>query len=631
MSGTELIEAFGGHVEPVLKLVTDWFLIPNFGPFIAGVLIAVGLTILAALVVRVGLTVLRTRRARRYILSIDNAQDFAQRFSSIDQHLRSNAAVSASWRALAAGFSFPDPMRCKNSAIRSPVRPQQAFQPDEANLNLVYFRLWPNLFVGIGLLLTFAGLISALTVAVGGFAKEAATSKELQGSLGVLLTVSAAKFYSSLAALAVSLALTISIRLGQSVTNRSLLGVAEAIEERIHPVTPESLLADQIQELQEQTSQLKTFNTDLAIKIGDSVERAVGSAMHGVTEKLDRFASNLGQENVAAIKDIGESVSRSLHGAAGDALGRLSERLDSVGTALSGLVQTLERSGQSFQSDMATTMEELRSEISAMASSLTGVSDGLRSSLEEGAAGITGSLEQAIRALTTATERSASHMEEAVQRLADGVTSAVNVAADGAAATVTEAGSSASRQLVESVTRVAEEFASGFEPIRAVAANLAGTMSAANAATDRLTGGMEKASQTAAAATAKLQDASQQIGAASRSLQQILEPVLVAAQRIQESSSAVREATQTTMQAVAGIANDLRETRALWERHSARFDDVDRALGQAFQEISKGLADNLQRLHAFVVATDGQFSQAITSLSDAIDEFRTMRSTAPVN
>lgn len=631
MSGSEWIETFGGHVEPILKLVTDWFLIRNFGPFIAGVLIAVGFTILVALVVRVGLTVLRTRGARRYVMSVANARDFAQRFTSIDQHLRANAAVSASWRALAAGFSFPDTVRSENSAIRSPLRPQQTFQPDEANLNLAYFRLWPNLFVGIGLLLTFAGLISALTVAVGGFAKETATSKELQGSLGVLLTASAAKFYSSLAALAVSLALTMAIRLGQSVINQSLLGVAEAIEERILPVTPESLLADQIQELQEQTSQLKTFNTDLAIKIGDSVERAVGSAMHSVTEKLDRFASNLGQDNVEAIRGIGESVTRSLHGAAGDALARLGERLESVGSALSSLVQTLERSGQSFQSDMATTMEGLKTEISSMASSLSGVSDGLRSSLQEGAASITASLEQAIRALTVATERSASHMEDAVHRLADGVKSAVDVAAEGAAATVNEAGSSAGRQLIESVTQVADRFVSGFEPIRSVASDLAGTMSAANSATDRLAIGMEKASQSAAGATAKLQEAAQQVGAASHSLRQTLEPVLTAAQRIQESSAAVREATQTTMQAVAGIANDLRETRALWEKHSARFDDVDRALGQAFQEISSGLADNLQRLHAFVVATDGQFSQAITSLSDAIDEFRTMRPNAPVN
>jgi hypothetical protein len=234
MSGTELIEAFGGHVEPILKLVTDLFLIHNFGPFIAGVLITIGFVILVTLVVRVGLAVLGTGRARGYLLAIASGQEFAQRFSAIDQHLRTNAAVSSSWRALAAGFSFPEPTRSGDGLIRSPVRPQQAFHPDEANLNLTYFRLWPNLFVGVGLLLTFAGLISALTVAVGGFAKEAATSKELQGSLGVLLTVSAAKFYSSLAALAVSLALTISIRLGQSVKSltcsRDALAKAEAVK-----------------------------------------------------------------------------------------------------------------------------------------------------------------------------------------------------------------------------------------------------------------------------------------------------------------------------------------------------------------------------------------------------------------
>jgi hypothetical protein len=218
------------------------------------------------------------------------------------------------------------------------------FSAEEAGLSLPYFRLWPNLFVGIGLLLTFAGLISALTVAVGGFAKEGASSAELQASLGLLLTVSAAKFYASLAALTVSLFLTVFVRLAQSTISHALSSLASAIEERVPAISAEALLENQMQELQEHTRQLKTFNTDLAMKIGDSVERAVGNAMHGVSEKLDKFTSNLGQDNVAAIRDIGESVTRSLHGAAGDSLGRLGERLDTVGNALSGLVASLVKS-----------------------------------------------------------------------------------------------------------------------------------------------------------------------------------------------------------------------------------------------------------------------------------------------
>ena len=96
----------------------------------------------------------------------------------------------------------------------------------------------PNLFVGIGLLLTFVGLVAALTFttkAIGG----AATSQQTQEALKDLLHAASFKFYTSIAGLLVSIALTMTLRCS-SATLENRLGIfATELELRIHLVTLE--------------------------------------------------------------------------------------------------------------------------------------------------------------------------------------------------------------------------------------------------------------------------------------------------------------------------------------------------------------------------------------------------------
>ena len=58
----------------------------------------------------------------------------------------------------------------------------------------------PNLFVGIGLLFTFAGLVAALTDATGVLGEKGVSAQQATIAVGDL-NVSAAKFYSSMTAL----------------------------------------------------------------------------------------------------------------------------------------------------------------------------------------------------------------------------------------------------------------------------------------------------------------------------------------------------------------------------------------------------------------------------------------------
>jgi hypothetical protein len=84
--------------------------------------------------------------------------------------------------------------------VRNTARPQDYFNTAEAGLRFPLYRTMPNLLVGVGLLLTFFGLVTALfftTSAINNAADLAAS----QDALRALLYAASFKFYTSIAGL----------------------------------------------------------------------------------------------------------------------------------------------------------------------------------------------------------------------------------------------------------------------------------------------------------------------------------------------------------------------------------------------------------------------------------------------
>ena len=102
--------------------------------------------------------------------------------------------------------------------------------------------------------------------------------------------------------------------------------------------------------MEEQLVQLKTFNTDLAIKIGENITEAIQPVLSEITTNNERIT----EQQVGALKTMGEEVSRSISGASQDAMERVAEslvdvssKLDDLGTilanSLSGLTSSSSR------------------------------------------------------------------------------------------------------------------------------------------------------------------------------------------------------------------------------------------------------------------------------------------------
>ena len=96
--------------------------------------------------------------------------------------------------------------------------------------------------------------------------------------------------------------------------------------------------------IEEQLVQLKTFNTDLAIKIGENITQAIQPMLQEITQNNEWITD----QQVGALRSIGEEVSNSISGASQDAMERVAVSLNEVSGKLESLGDILTSSLAGF-------------------------------------------------------------------------------------------------------------------------------------------------------------------------------------------------------------------------------------------------------------------------------------------
>jgi hypothetical protein len=203
-----------------------------------------------------------------------------------------------------------------------------------------------------------------------------------QNALRDLLYAASFKFYTSIAGLGGSIVLTLTLRYGTSAVEKTFDKLASTLESKLVFVTPESIAFDHYREAQEQTRNLRLFNTEVAISVGRRIEEALAAtlpsylaqAMAPIGKSLDQVANKLTSMNEGAIGDLAGSFADKLQGVTSE--------------SMTGLVTTL--------SELRTSLEEMNRGISANGLGLTtatrefeGVSSRMASRIEEAVEAVT--------------------------------------------------------------------------------------------------------------------------------------------------------------------------------------------------------------------------------------------------
>jgi hypothetical protein len=339
------------------KVLLEPFRNDAFGPELATALLVVAAIILAVFLASAIPKAIRLRSALSTIkvgkateTEQERRANFQANYKQIDSTLSTNKGVSIVWQEFRK--TLIPRTAGQRTLIFATTRPQEFFNTRNLRVQYDFVRSLPNFFVGLGLLGTFIGLIAALTFATQDLA-VADDQAKIKAALSGLLTTAAAKFYISAAGLIASLILSLSIKTVLKYLHDEIQRINASIEERLLFLTDQNLAERRLAVQQDSLQELKLFNSNIAMKIGDAVRNAIQTSNDSIAGKLERiadtFAGLVGSSGEGASRVVGDAMKSALEGTllnASTAIGEVARNLETLPHQLGEAANAIRSSGE---------------------------------------------------------------------------------------------------------------------------------------------------------------------------------------------------------------------------------------------------------------------------------------------
>jgi len=547
--------------------------------------------------------------------------------------------------------------------IGNAVRPSVFFNLFDMGVSMTRWRAWPAVFVTVGLLLTFLGLIAALQqtdkILSGGEAQEA---------LGTLLTVASAKFIMSLTGLACSIVFGFVLRYCIVMREEALHEVCAEIESCLNFVSQERLAAEQLVSLRDQSEQTRTLITkkvsELNEPLRDAISEGIATAMGPVVQQI----GTVGSDGVGAmVNDLSARFTEDVAGA----LGSVSDRLSNAGSTLEALAGKMDQSSsqmggamESAISRLATSVDEMRENAGAAAqqtsAKLTESAEAMFAGMRDSLDGIKANtennsmvLDRAAASMSEAAASFRSELNAAAKESREAATQEMNQASAEAASQVGAAGLAVAASMgtsIAAVTQQAEALGEKvsndlFGPLNNMRDSLTQAADrAAKGAADmaRFSEGAERGATSVRTAAGLMGETAEAMANASTPIRDTAERFEKAARETAVAANAGAETMKTGAQSLVQSAQTaleagreaLRGEQAAIEANltaietalekfdsvASRFDDIDDKLGKAFavyrQEIESALGD----ISAQSTAVNQEYTKALDTLRTVVDK-----------
>ena len=508
--------------------------------------------------------------------------------------------------------------------IRNTSRPSTFFGRVAPRLTFLTFA--SNIFVGVGLVLTFLGLIVALGEAAQGMSGNDVSAAK--NALAQLLTVAGAKFFTSVGGLLCSIWLRF---VEHNLSNRSRkVGdqICSMLERGLLYVPPQRLAVEQLEVMREQRDQLKTFNTDFAMQLGDRIGAQFQQAMAPMTSSISQMVDSMKEVTTG----FGDGTRDAIEKVSGDQLRGLSEVLATLGLKIEAISTAVGSSGDEAArqirdagSDFAKAAADIREAFDSLVSRVNDMGGELQKQNEKAALVQFETLQEMLGNLSAAQARSADAVSEAVQRLA--------LAGKGAAETIKDDVKGALVNGGKVLSIAIEE--SGGE-LRATVLGLAQAVGDAANSVNLASSGFVRSGESAVRSAEALSGVTGQantlatsIAEAGKGFGTVAAPIVRAAQAIDDAISKIQTAIQAgrsadiqALEQMRALAEQMKGTSAAaeeaWDDYQKRFADVDKSLALAAEKMSSTLGDSLSQFSAFATKTDNALADAVSKLSSAI-------------
>ncbi|KRE22550.1 hypothetical protein ASE66_25495 [Bosea sp. Root483D1] len=595
-----VVSAAGGNIEGISQ--------PEFAYALAAILFVFAIGLAAAfMLLHVLPVILALSRAKQMIQAAGGRsrnraevrKSFASGFERLRQHLARRWLIGHAWVEFEETlFDIDSP-----DAIGNTVRPQVFFNASLARERLAGLKMMnavPGYFVGIGLLLTFVGLVLALYKA--GTAAAAGDANVMAAEMGKLLQIATFKFSTSIAGLGASIILSIVFRWFFVLIESAFDRFNAALERGLLYHAPQSIAMEMNRTMHDQLVQLKDitqgdFFTRMGEEIAPRLNTAISDAMGPVTEQIGSAVGSLTANSQTGVARMMESFVSSLQSGAGTEMRELAATLKQLQMAMTEMQSNVRGSGDAFSDK------------------LSKAADNLNLMIERAGQSFETSSGQSRDALASVVETLRQTMEKANADM----DAALGKAASGASAKLETAMGTVMGKLDEQIVGVGESFAALARSMQAIEGALSSQRAALEGATVEAHNAAKAFTETAGS-----------VRTAAVPLTKVGEQFTNATEQLATSVSTTLETLNGAKVEIAALAANLDATNTttneFWNGFSSKFDEVDTALGKAVKTLSETSLDHQQRLQEHVRQVDQGLTEAIqkmapmlTSISDSAE------------
>jgi hypothetical protein len=576
MEFVTLFAAFIDRLDPGITRFLDYFRDEHVPLRLSFSLVAAALLLLAVLALWSGAASLRLARLRRALRAFGRGADFARNFAAADATLAASI-IGPAWR---------DYRPCLKPGPNNVLYPRR---PDDyiglhalrsVSFPAPFFAAAHGYFTGIGLLLTFVGLVAALKFAAAGVASpDLAIAKE---ALNALLSAASFKFMTSIAGLGCSLLLSVASRVATHAVDGAAQDLALELERAMAPLLSECVAYDQLAATREQLHELRQLNARLATT-------PITAATNSTPQPALSQPAGLDAES---LKSILATVVAEMRRASGNEMKQVTGTLVEIGTAIGGMQQHIDRSGAAFADQLSLAGARLLQAATALQKSVDSRVDQVGDRIEA----LAQILAKSETLFAASAKEAAQGMVRSMKTAGDEIALSVAAASKGLVATSDDLAQRL-HGMLGGFERFNQSLAQQMTSMEGVVASLANVKQVLDQSTDIWL-------RSAAPVTQSV-DAARRVAA---ELAQV-------AGRVAASQGEMATMAQAMTQLAA-------KTSSVWDNYSRRFEKVDDDLQAVFERLQGGTRAFGKEVMEFVGELDNSLAEGMNALSAGTEELR---------
>lgn len=427
-------------------------------------------------------------------------------------------------------------------------------------VNMRFYNALPNMLTGLGIIGTFVGLAAGIYIAAPGLNSE--HIEDAKVALNHLLSGASLAFITSIAGLLTSLLFSFFEKRKRHEFNRSCHSLVSEIDARVEYFSAERLASKSLSESQKQSLALETFANDLAVSLGQVIEKQVSRPMVAAINELKEEQKSANDET---LEKLITEFSNSITGAAGEEMKAFASTMDSVS---SNLEQQMHAMMQNQTQMQEASQQAVLNMAEAMAEGSKQIKEEINIAVSSLAEGISSSLEAVSNQLNNAAEVLSEKLSESISGF-DGVLVRIQDITD------------KYEKISENTTSLHTE----------------------------LNYSIDKARETVSLA-----------GEINDAFNESIEELTDFTENVSKSSTSIKDSSSQMLNLVEQINTMQESIKSHWDSYNERFESVDISLSNSLTTLRDGLDGYASSTNEYVLGLDKHAAQVVQDLASAVQE-----------